>query len=68
MLSCMTGQEAQLYVPRILSVLGSSQDAQQCFAEVWSRVALHVLLPWAAQMLSLLEAPQGAALLPALQV
>lgn len=64
----MAGQEAQLYVPRILSVLGSSKDARQCFIEVWSSVPLHVLLPWAAQMLSLLDAPQGTALLAALQV
>ena len=63
-----TGQEAQLYVPRLLSVLGSSKTAQHCFTQVWSSVPLHVLLPWAAQMLSLLDAPQGEALLPALQV
>ena len=64
----MAGQEAQLYVPRILSVLGSSKEARQCFTEVWNSVPLHVLLPWAAQMLSLLDAPQGEALLPAIQV
>lgn len=63
-----TGQEAQLYVPRLLSVMASCQPARHCFSQVWSSVALHVLLPWAAQMLSLLDAPQGEALLPPLQV
>ncbi|KAL3131372.1 hypothetical protein ABBQ38_007687 [Trebouxia sp. C0009 RCD-2024] len=61
------GQEAQLYVPRLLSVMASCQPARHCFSQVWSSVALHVLLPWAAQMLSLLDAPQGEALLPPLQ-
>lgn len=62
------GREAQLYVPRLLSVLGSNEAARQSFGEGWGRVPLRLLLPWVAQMLSLLDAPQGEALLPSLQV
>ena len=49
-------------------MLGSSEAARQGFSEVWGRVPLHLLLPWVAQMLSLLDASQGEALLPPLQV
>ena len=62
------GGEAQLFVPRLLLVLGSSDTARQRFSQEWSKVPHHVLLPWAAQMLSLLDAVQGEVLLPALQV
>ncbi len=62
------GREAQLYVPRLLSVIGSSEAAGRCFREAWHKVPLPLLLPWVAQMLSLLDAPQGEALLPALKV
>ena len=62
------GQEAQLYVPRLLSVIGSSEAAGRCFGEAWHKVPLPLLLPWVAQMLSLLDAPQGEALLPLLKV
>ena len=62
------GREAQLYVPRLLSVLGSSEAARQSFGEGWGGVPLRLLLPWVAQMLSLLDASQGEALLPLLQV
>lgn len=62
------GREAQLYVPRLLSVIGSSKAAGQCFGEAWPKVPLPLLLPWVAQMLSLLDAAQGEALLPPLKV
>ena len=62
------GREAQLHVPRLLSVLGSNEAARQSFGEGWGGVPLRLLLPWVAQMLSLLDAPQGEALLPPLQV
>lgn len=62
------GRDAQLYVPRLLSVLGSNEAARQSFGEGWGRVPRRLLLPWVAQMLSLLDAPQGEALLPPLQV
>lgn len=62
------GREAQLYVPRLLSVIGSSEAAGQCFSEVWHKVPLPLLLPWVAQMLSLLDAAQGGPLLPPLKV
>ena len=62
------GREAQLYVPRLLSVIGSSKAAGRCFGEVWHKVPLLLLLPWVAQMLSLLDAVQGEALLPPLKV
>ena len=55
-------------VPRALTVMEGSQSARQAWAESWGSASLHVLLPWAAQMLSLLGSPQGAALLPSLKV
>lgn len=64
----LVGKEAQLFVSRLLSVLGSDEAARQQVAKGWSKVPLHMLLPWSAQMLSLLEGPQGEALLPLLQV
>ncbi|DBA87788.1 TPA: hypothetical protein ACH3X1_004785 [Trebouxia sp. C0004] len=63
-----SGREAQLYVPRLLSVIGSTEAAGRCFNEVWHKVPLPLLLPWVAQMLSLLDAAQGEALLPPLKV
>ncbi len=62
------GREAQMYVPRLLSVIGSSEAAGRCFGEAWHKVPLPLLLPWVAQMLSLLDAAQGEALLPPLKV
>ena len=64
----MAGVEAQLMVPRALTVLESSKSAQQAWLGAWGSISLHVLLPWAAQMLSLLGSSEGAALLPALKV
>ena len=64
----LTGVEAQLMVPRALTVMEGSESARQAWAESWGSASLHVLLPWAAQMLSLLGSPQGAALLPSLKV
>lgn len=64
----VTGVEAQLMVPRALTVMEGSESARQAWAESWGSASLHVLLPWAAQMLSLLGSPQGAALLPSLKV
>ena len=62
------GKEAQLLFSSLLSILGSDEAAQWQFAEGWPTVPLHMLLPWSAQMLSLLDGPQGDALLPLLQV
>ena len=62
------GREAQLFVPRLLSVLADSATARHSWGQGWAQVPLHVLLPWVAQMLSVLDAVQGDALLPALQV
>ena len=64
----MAGVEAQLMIPRALTVLESSKSAQQAWLGAWGDIPLHVLLPWAAQMLSLLGSSEGAALLPALKV
>ena len=64
----LAGVEAQLMVPRALKVLESSNSAQQAWLGAWGSTPLHVLLPWAAQMLSLLGSPEGAALLPVLKV
>ena len=57
-----------MYIPRALAILGEQEDAIRAWAEGWQQVPLHLLLPWASQMLSLLDAPEGAVLLPTLQV
>ena len=63
------GAEAQLLVPRALGLLaGSHQAPRDEWAAGWERVPLHVLLPWGAQMLSLLDGVAGDALLPTLKV
>ncbi len=62
------GAEARLFVPRLLSVMGDSEDARAEWEAGWQGVPLQALLPWAAQMLSLLSSPKGAALLPTLKV
>ena len=62
------GKEAQLLFSTLLSVLGTDEGARQHFGEGWTRVPLHMLLPWSAQMLSLLDGAQGETLLPLLQV
>ena len=54
-------------VPRALTVLEGRKPAQQAWIAAWHSAPLHVLLPWAAQMLSLLGSPEGPALLPALK-
>ena len=63
------GADAQLLVPRSLGLLAGSQQAPRDeWAAGWGRVPLHVLLPWGAQMLSLLDGAAGDALLPTLKV
>ena len=62
------GAEAQLFVPRALAMLGASEAARAEWGTHWREAPLNALLPWAAQMLSLLDAPEGAPLLPTLQV
>lgn len=63
------GADAQLLVPRALGLLaGSPQAPRDEWAAGWGRVPLHVLLPWGAQMLSLLDGLAGDALLPTLKV
>ncbi|KAK9832515.1 hypothetical protein WJX81_003666 [Elliptochloris bilobata] len=60
--------EAQLLVPRALGLLGGAEQAPRDeWAAGWGRVPLYALLPWGAQMLSLLDGAAGDALLPALQ-
>ena len=48
--------------------MGDSAAAREAWNQNWQGAPLNALLPWAAQMLSLLDAPEGEALLPALQV
>jgi hypothetical protein len=62
------GDQARLFVPRVLMVMGGGGPTADAFLADWQRVPLASLLPWAAQMLSLLGEPEGAALLPALEV
>ena len=62
------GSQARLFVPRLLSVMGDSGGARAEWEAGWQGVPLQALLPWAAQMLSLLGSPEGAALLPTLKV
>ena len=70
--SCHAGAEAALLVPRILTVLTGSgsaaESARTAFAKGWEGVPLRFMLPWAAQMLTLLDADGGQVLLPALMV
>ena len=69
---CHAGAEAALLVPRILTVLTGSgpaaESAGDAFAKGWEGVPLRFMLPWAAQMLTLLDADSGEVLLPALMV
>lgn len=62
------GAEARLSVPRLLSVMGDSADAREEWRTGWQGVPLQALLPWAAQMLSLLSQAEGDAMLPTLKV
>ena len=62
------GQQAQLYVPRLLDVLAGGGAPEAAFASGWRSVPLAAFLPWAPSMLSLLDEPHGEALLPALEV
>ena len=66
------GAEAALLVPRILTVLTGSgsaaESARTAFAKGWEGVPLRFMLPWAAQMLTLLDADGGEVLLPGLMV
>ena len=48
--------------------MGDSAAAREAWSQNWRQAPLNALLPWAAQMLSLLDAPEAEALLPALQV
>lgn len=68
MLVKCTGSEAQLYVPHALTLLRGDESAQQAWLEGWVAVPLPALLPWASQMLSFLDAEEGAVLLPTLKV
>lgn len=62
------GCEARLFVPRVLAVMGESEGARAEWQAGWEGVPSQALLPWAAQMLSLLDLPEGAALLATLKV
>ena len=62
------GREAQLLVPVVMETMHKSEAARQAWASNWQGLPIHLLLPWAAQMLSLLDAPEGASFVPALQV
>ena len=63
-----SGGQAQLLVPRALAAMGASGAAQAEWGDHWRGAPLAALLPWGAQMLSLLDAPEGDALLPTLMV
>lgn len=54
-------------MPRVLALLGSHDSACAAWAGSWQKVPVHLLLPWGPQMLSLLDAAEGAALLPVLK-
>ncbi|KAK9813338.1 hypothetical protein WJX73_001242 [Symbiochloris irregularis] len=58
---------AELYVPRVLALLHDHAAARNIWLRDWQSAPLHLLLPWAAQMLSLVEAAEGPCLMPALQ-
>ena len=62
------GQEAQLLVPVVMDAMHKSAAAQQAWEGHWQGVPTHLLLPWAAQMLSLLDQPEGSSFTPALKV
>ena len=46
----------------------AAQSARTAFAKGWEGVPLRFMLPWAAQMLTLLDADGGEVLLPVLMV
>ncbi|KAK9796984.1 hypothetical protein WJX73_006710 [Symbiochloris irregularis] len=58
---------AELHVPRALALLNEDAGARDSWLKNWKHVPLHLLLPWGAQMLSLLDADEGPCLIPALQ-
>lgn len=62
------GQTAQLLVPAAMEVMHQSTAAQQAWTSSWQGIPMHLLLPWAAQMLSLLDQPEGQSFVPALKV
>ena len=62
------GQEAQLLVPAAMEIMHQSTAAQQAWTSHWQGIPLHLLLPWAAQMLSLLDEQEGRSFVPALKV
>ena len=60
--------EAQLYLPRAIALLSGNPGAQAAWSAGIAAVPSRLLLPWAAQMLSLLDCEEGQVLLPPLQV
>jgi hypothetical protein len=62
------GTGADLYVPRALAVLAIGEEPRTAWRDGWEGVAPHMFLPWAAQMLSLLESAEGDAIVPCLEV
>ena len=54
-------------MPRVLTVMANSESARAEFAGGWRSVPPKALLPWAAQMMSLLDTPQGPTLIPPLE-
>ncbi|KAK9839902.1 hypothetical protein WJX74_000152 [Apatococcus lobatus] len=61
------GQEAQLLIPVLMEAMHKSKAARQAWECHWQGVPIHLLLPWAAQMLSLLDQPEGSSFLPTLK-
>ncbi|KAK9867398.1 hypothetical protein WJX84_001490 [Apatococcus fuscideae] len=61
------GQEAQLLVPVVMDTMHNSEGARRAWEGMWQNVPLHLLLPWAAQMLSLMDQREGASYVSALQ-
>ena len=64
----MPGRRAQLYAPRLMSVMADSSAARDRFAEGWQAVPSDAFLAWAPSMLSLLDEDVGDAILPLLRV
>ena len=62
------GRRAQLYVPRVLSMMAESSSARTEFQGGWQAVPSSAFLAWAPSLLSLLDTDVGAALVPLLEV
>lgn len=57
---------ARLHLPRLLVLLGQYPACQEAWAKAAPRVPTWMFLPWAAQIMSLMERPEGEALVATL--